>query len=60
MPPIVYTRALWVTDQLKSPFHFAVKANEILSKYYPLEIIERVDKIKGLETTYILTAINLK
>ncbi|TCC89476.1 hypothetical protein EZ428_17445 [Pedobacter frigiditerrae] len=60
MPPIVYTRELWVTEQLKSPFHFAVKANEILSKYYPLEIVEHIDKISGLETTYILTSINLK
>ncbi|RZL50877.1 MAG: hypothetical protein EOP00_02050 [Pedobacter sp.] len=60
MPPVIYTRELWVTEQLKSPFHFAVKANEILFKYYPLEIIEHMDKISGLETTYILTAINLK
>ena len=60
MSPMIYTRELWVTEQLKSPFHFAVQTNQILSKYYPLEIIERLDKISGLETIYILTAINLK
>lgn len=60
MPAIFYTRKLWVTDELRSSFHPVVKSRKILSKYFPLEIIESIGDVKGIETVYMSESIDLR
>ncbi len=43
---------LYVTDEINLGFHPFFKYKQILSKYYPLEITERDDLIKGRYTIY--------
>lgn len=60
MPSITYTRTLWVTESIRSPFHSVVNRKEILSKYYPLEITEEVLGVRGFVTKYTTDLIDLK
>lgn len=39
---------MWVTEKIKSIYHPAFKVKEILEKYYPLEIKEKNNSIKGI------------
>ena len=54
------TRELWVTNEIETPYHPVVKKKELLEKYYPLEIIEYSDEIKGMKTIYTLKKITLQ
>ncbi|WP_298307764.1 hypothetical protein [Flavobacterium sp.] len=53
-------KELWVTKEIKTPFHPVVKEKELLEKYYPLEIIEYSDEIKGMKTIYTLKKLSLQ
>jgi hypothetical protein len=55
-----YTREIWVTETIKCNFHPIINNNEILSKYYPLEILEYSKEIEGFETIYKCSSISLK
>lgn len=54
------TRELWVTDEIKCNYHPIINQSEILEKYYPLEIIEYSEEIKGIITNYKLVEFSLK
>lgn len=54
------TRELWVTDRIKSAFHPIVNDREIITQYYPLEILEYSDMIKGIRKKYTLESIDIK
>lgn len=54
------TRELWVTEEIKCNYHPVINETEILEKYYPLEIIEYSDEIKGFITKYELVEFSLK
>ncbi|NML56538.1 hypothetical protein [Chryseobacterium cheonjiense] len=56
---IVYRREAWVTDKIKSVFHPVVDEQEIIKKYYPLEVKETIKGVKGFERTYILNKLTL-
>uniref|UniRef100_UPI004048EFFC hypothetical protein n=1 Tax=Gelidibacter sp. TaxID=2018083 RepID=UPI004048EFFC len=53
------TREVWVTKSIKSLFHPVINDKEIIEKYYPLEIKEYSDSIKGMETIYTLDQLTL-
>ncbi len=53
-------RELWVTEKIKCAFHPVINDRLILEKYYPLEITEHSDAIKGCETKYSLVNIIIK
>ena len=53
-------RELWVTEKIKCNFHPVINEKEILDKYYPLEILEYSEEIKGFETNYKLDLITIK
>jgi hypothetical protein len=57
---IRYKREMWVTEKIKLPFLSMIKDKRLLFDYFPLEIIEHVDGIDGLNTTYILESIVLQ
>ena len=56
---VIYTREMWVTDKIKSLYHPIVFDKIILEKYYPLEIVETQNDIKGFERRYSLETITL-
>lgn len=60
MPEMIMERALWVTDKIIAPFHSIVRNPEILSKYYPMEITEKMKGVNGFETKYLVENISLK
>ena len=60
MSNFTINRKMWVTDKIKSSFHPIINDNEILEKYYPLEIVEYSDSMKGLITTYKLDKLDIK
>ena len=43
---------LYVTEQIKQPYHPIVRFKSILDKYYPLEIIQEEEQAKGFTTYY--------
>lgn len=55
-----YTREIWVTEAIKCNYHPIINNNEILSKYYPLEILGYSKEIEGFETIYKCSSISLK
>ena len=57
---IIYKREMWVTDKIKSLFHPIILGKSILEKYYPLEILETQNDIKGFERRFILNEITLE
>lgn len=59
MPQITYSRELWVTNYKSSQFHSVIKSPQILSKYYPLKIAEKMLGINGFETIYTVERIEL-
>ncbi len=54
------TREMWVTEKIKTLFHPVIMEKKILEKYYPLEIVEYSDSMKGLITTYKLDKVDIK
>ena len=56
---ITNTRELWVTEGIKCNYHPLINESEILEKYYPLEIIEYSDDLKGFRTTYKVATIKI-
>lgn len=56
----IYKREMWVTDKIKSLYHPVIYEKEILQKYYPLDILETQNDIKGFERRFILEKITLK
>lgn len=56
----IQKKELWVTTQIKCNYHPVVNEKEILSKYYPLEIIESSENIEGFITKYTVTSFTLK
>lgn len=57
---LINTRELWVTEEIKCNYHPVINKSKILEKYYPLEIIEYSDEIKGFVTNYKLVEFSLK
>ena len=53
-------RELWVTEEIKCNYHPVINDIEILEKYYPLEIIEYSNDIKGVLTSYKIETLELK
>jgi hypothetical protein len=53
-------RELWVTEEIKCYYHPVINESEILEKYYPLEIIEYSDELKGIITSYKVEKIEIK
>lgn len=53
-------REMWVTDKIISKFHPIINENEILNKYYPLEIIEFSEMMKGVKTFYKIQELNIE
>lgn len=53
-------RELWVTDKIKCPFHPVIRDRAILEKYYPLEINEYSDILKGFVRKYELIKLEIK
>jgi len=53
-------RELWVTEKIKYAFHPVINDRLILEKYYPLEITEHSDAIKGSETKYELIKLEIQ
>ena len=52
-------RELWVTEKIKCVYHPVINDRQILEKYYPLDISERSDAIKGCEIKYSLVSIEI-
>ncbi|MEO8240545.1 MAG: hypothetical protein ABI576_20745 [Flavobacterium sp.] len=52
-------REMWVTDKIKLLYHPVINQKEILEKYYPLQIIEYSDALKGFTTNYELEILKL-
>jgi hypothetical protein len=52
-------RELWVTQEIKCNYHPVINEKEILEKYYPLEILEYSNEIKGFKTTYTIEKFSL-
>ncbi len=57
---MIIERELWVTDKIIAPFHSIIRNQQILSKYYPLEITEKMRKVNGFETKYLVENVSLK
>jgi hypothetical protein len=52
-------RELWVTEEIKCNYHPIINEIELLEKYYPLEILEYSDEIKGTLTNYKIETLNI-
>lgn len=57
---VTHTREVWVTEAIKCNYHPLVHEKLILDKYYPLEITEYSDEIKGAKTIYSQKELLLK
>jgi hypothetical protein len=57
---ITNIRELWVTEEIKCNYHPIINEKVILEKYYPLEILEYSNEIKGFKTTYSIEKLDLK
>ncbi|TSE03823.1 hypothetical protein [Aquimarina algiphila] len=55
-----FTFTMYVTEEIKCMYHPATKFKRVLDKYYPLEITETNDAVKGYEKMYTVTEIDLK
>lgn len=53
-------RELWVTEEIRCDYHPVINEIKILEKYYPLEILEYSEEIKGALTTYKIETLKLK
>lgn len=53
-------KELWVADNIKCLYHPVIYEKTILKKYYPLEIKEYSDLLKGVVTLYVLDTITLR
>lgn len=60
MQQYLHKKELWVTDKIKCNYHPVINDEEILSKYYPLEILESNEIIEGLVTSYKLNTLSIK
>lgn len=52
MNQYIHKRELWVTDKIKCNYHPIIDDKEIMTKYYPLEITESNEAIKGYQKNY--------
>jgi len=59
MPEMIIERELWVTDKIIVPFHSIIRNQSILSKYYPIEITEKIHNVNGYETKYTIDSISI-
>ncbi|WP_152538547.1 hypothetical protein [Aquimarina macrocephali] len=57
---INYTHTLYVTEELQCKYHPVFKYRSILKKYYPLEITETNDLVKGYEKIYSIKEMKLE
>ncbi|WP_159801183.1 hypothetical protein [Flavobacterium sp. MK4S-17] len=55
-----FYRELWVTDRILCQYHPIVKEKQILKKYYPLEVLEYSEMLKGIMIVSKLYSIHLK
>lgn len=55
-----FTFVMYVTEAIKCEYHPITKFKKVLDKYYPLEIIETNNAVKGYEKVFTLTEIDLK
>lgn len=53
------TRELWVTEKIKSSFHPIVNEKAIITRYYPLEILEYSNMFKGIFTIHKIEKMDL-
>lgn len=53
-------RELWITEEIRCNYHPFINEIEILEKYYPLEVSEYSNEIKGVQTTYKIETLKLK
>lgn len=64
MPPgfisLLNIMELWVTEDIKSNFHPFIKSNEILEKYFPLQVKHTVKDVEGMYTSYEILDFSLK
>ncbi|TDE42868.1 hypothetical protein E0I26_11865 [Flavobacterium rhamnosiphilum] len=51
---------LWVTEDIKSKFHPFIKSNEILEKYFPLQVKHTIKDVEGMYTSYEILDFSLK
>lgn len=51
---------LWVTEDIKSKFHPFIKSNEILEKYFPLQVKHTIKDVEGMYTSYEILEFSLK
>lgn len=51
---------LWVTEDIKSKFHPFLKSNEILEKYFPLQVKHSIKDVEGRYTSYEILDFSLK
>ncbi|MBQ4818858.1 hypothetical protein [Aquimarina sp. MMG016] len=51
---------LYVTDQIKKPYHPIIKFKSILDKYYPLEVKQEMEFYEGFEMKYTLKELIIK
>lgn len=59
MPSYLNHREIWVTEKLKCSFHPVINDRIILEKYYPLEILQYSEAIKGCEIKYSLVSFQI-
>ncbi|WP_310556024.1 hypothetical protein [Flavobacterium sp.] len=52
-------KELWVTEKIKCLYHPIIKYQEVLQRYYPLDIIEYSDILKGYINKYELVSLKL-
>lgn len=51
---------LWVTENIKSKFHPFIKSNEILEKYFPLQVKHSIKDVEGRYTSFEILDFSLK
>jgi hypothetical protein len=59
MSQYIHKRELWVTDKINVCIHPIINDAEILEKYYPLEITEYSDRLKGSVKEYRLVSLKI-
>lgn len=60
MNKYIHKRELWVTDKIKCTYHPIENHKEIITKYYPLEIIESNEVIEGHFINYATILFSIK
>ena len=60
MQQFIQKKELWVTTKIKCNYHPVINQKQILSKYYPLEIIESSEAHEGFITKYTIEKMDIK